>query len=176
MGERQRRSLRHHWRLWAHDGQLPPAGDWLAWLILAGRGFGKTRAGAEWVRAIAEADGSARIDGLLYCAIEGEANAPPANPGGGQAWLVGAAPTGPWTGQAGAIAIWQSGNWLFQAPRPGLRLLNRSTGQDIRFTTAWQSASRPPTPTGGTTVDAQARTALAALYDSLTIAGVLPAA
>jgi hypothetical protein len=118
----------------------------------------------------------ARIDGLLFCAIEGEANAPPANPGGGQAWLVGAAPTGPWTGQAGAIAIWQSGNWLFQAPRPGLRLLNRSTGQDIRFTTAWQSASRPPTPTGGTTVDAQARAALAALYDSLTIAGVLPAA
>lgn len=71
MGERQRRSLRHHWRLWAHDGQLPPAGDWLAWLILAGRGFGKTRAGAEWVRAIAEADGSARI--ALVGASLGEA-------------------------------------------------------------------------------------------------------
>ena len=61
MSERQQHLLRHYWGLWAHDGQLPPAGDWLAWLILAGRGFGKTRAGAEWVRAIAEADGSARI-------------------------------------------------------------------------------------------------------------------
>ncbi|WEK45612.1 MAG: terminase family protein [Candidatus Andeanibacterium colombiense] len=46
---------------WAHDGQVPPPGDWRTWLVLAGRGFGKTRAGAEWVRAVAEADGQARI-------------------------------------------------------------------------------------------------------------------
>ncbi|WP_339748733.1 terminase family protein [uncultured Maricaulis sp.] len=31
--------------------QLPPPGDWLIWLFLGGRGAGKTRAGAEWVRA-----------------------------------------------------------------------------------------------------------------------------
>lgn len=31
--------------------QLPPTGDWLIWLFLGGRGAGKTRAGAEWVRA-----------------------------------------------------------------------------------------------------------------------------
>ncbi|HVS06047.1 MAG TPA: hypothetical protein VHK65_07750, partial [Candidatus Dormibacteraeota bacterium] len=30
--------------------QLPPPGDWRGWLLLAGRGFGKTRTGAEWVR------------------------------------------------------------------------------------------------------------------------------
>jgi phage terminase large subunit-like protein len=35
---------------WARANQLPPAGDWLVWLMLAGRGFGKTRAGAEWCR------------------------------------------------------------------------------------------------------------------------------
>jgi phage terminase large subunit-like protein len=34
---------------WAHDGQLAPAGDWRTWVLMAGRGFGKTRAGAEWV-------------------------------------------------------------------------------------------------------------------------------
>ena len=61
MSERQRGSLRTHWRLWAHEGQLPQDGDWQVWLIMAGRGFGKTRAGAEWVRSIAETDGSARI-------------------------------------------------------------------------------------------------------------------
>src|SRR5438132_11480899 len=33
------------------DGQIPPAGDWRVWLLLAGRGFGKTRTGAEFVRA-----------------------------------------------------------------------------------------------------------------------------
>ena len=43
--------LRYHWPLHARDSQLPPKGDWNTWLILAGRGFGKTRTGAEWVRA-----------------------------------------------------------------------------------------------------------------------------
>ena len=39
---------------WAHDGQLPPAQDgWRTWLMMAGRGFGKTRAGAEWVYELA---------------------------------------------------------------------------------------------------------------------------
>lgn len=61
MNEREKQLLRHHWRLWAHTGQLPPPGDWQTWMILAGRGFGKTRAGAEWVRAIAQADPQARI-------------------------------------------------------------------------------------------------------------------
>src|SRR5687768_4366801 len=36
---------------WAHPHQLPPGGDWRTWVILGGRGAGKTRAGAEWVRA-----------------------------------------------------------------------------------------------------------------------------
>lgn len=38
------------WRFLARPEQLPPEGDWLTWLILAGRGFGKTRTGAEWIR------------------------------------------------------------------------------------------------------------------------------
>lgn len=38
------------WHLWARDEQLAPAHDWTYWLILAGRGFGKTRCGAEWTR------------------------------------------------------------------------------------------------------------------------------
>jgi phage terminase large subunit-like protein len=39
------------WSYWARPSQLPPPGNWSNWLILAGRGFGKTRTGAEWVRA-----------------------------------------------------------------------------------------------------------------------------
>ena len=34
--------------------RLPPAGDWRTWVILGGRGAGKTRAGAEWVRSMVE--------------------------------------------------------------------------------------------------------------------------
>ncbi|WP_370426857.1 DNA-packaging protein [Oceanicella actignis] len=41
--------------VWALPGhQLPPPGEWRTWLILGGRGAGKTRAGAEWVRSMAE--------------------------------------------------------------------------------------------------------------------------
>jgi phage terminase large subunit-like protein len=44
------------WPLWARDDQLPPAATrrgepWRVWLVMGGRGAGKTRAGAEWVRA-----------------------------------------------------------------------------------------------------------------------------
>jgi phage terminase large subunit-like protein len=49
------------WDAWAHDGQLAPPGDWGIWLIRAGRGFGKTRAGAEWVSAVARAHPKCRI-------------------------------------------------------------------------------------------------------------------
>ncbi len=40
--------------VWARPNQLAPPGDWFAWLLDAGRGFGKTRTGAEWIRARAE--------------------------------------------------------------------------------------------------------------------------
>jgi phage terminase large subunit-like protein len=39
------------WLQTARPNQLPPAGDWFIWLLLAGRGFGKTRAAVEWVRS-----------------------------------------------------------------------------------------------------------------------------
>jgi phage terminase large subunit-like protein len=42
--------LNHDWPILARAAQLPPPGDWRVWLVMAGRGFGKTRTGAEWVR------------------------------------------------------------------------------------------------------------------------------
>jgi phage terminase large subunit-like protein len=45
------------WCIWARRGQRPPAGDWRVWLLMAGRGYGKTRAGAEWVHHLAEEEG-----------------------------------------------------------------------------------------------------------------------
>ncbi len=56
--------LKHAWELHARPDQLPPPGDWNTWLILAGRGFGKTRTGAEWVRAQTE-NGRARRVALI---------------------------------------------------------------------------------------------------------------
>lgn len=47
--EAEQRALEYLWSFWARPNQLAPAGDWFTWLILSGRGFGKTRIGAEWV-------------------------------------------------------------------------------------------------------------------------------
>ncbi len=41
------------WRLWARKEQLPPRGNWTTWVLMGGRGSGKTRAGAEWVSQLA---------------------------------------------------------------------------------------------------------------------------
>lgn len=50
LDDRTKAYLLHDWNFWARPNQLPPAGSWQYWLILAGRGFGKTRTGAETVR------------------------------------------------------------------------------------------------------------------------------
>src|SRR6185437_12066130 len=59
-------TLQADFRLFAHPHQRPPrlansGEDWTTWLLLGGRGAGKTRAGAEWVRALAQSDKTARI-------------------------------------------------------------------------------------------------------------------
>jgi phage terminase large subunit-like protein len=47
-------ALPYIFEFWALEHQLPPDGDWRTWVIMGGRGAGKTRAGAEWVRAQVE--------------------------------------------------------------------------------------------------------------------------
>jgi len=46
-------ALFHDWQSFARPEQVPPEGDWTTWLIMGGRGSGKTRAGSEWVRQLA---------------------------------------------------------------------------------------------------------------------------
>ena len=113
-------------------------------------------------------------DALLHCAIEGEADAPPGSPSDGDAWLVGLAPNGPWTGQEGRIACWQAGNWLFVQPRDGMRVLDRSSGQEIRFHGIWRRPSVPLEPSGGSVVDSEARAAIQQLIAALRLTGIFP--
>ena len=55
--EQRARTLKYDWNSWARPSQIPPLHDstgkqeWLKWLILAGRGWGKTRVGSETVRS-----------------------------------------------------------------------------------------------------------------------------
>lgn len=69
LGMPEKRTLDEFWPAWLHEGQAPPDGDWAVWLMLTGRGYGKTRAGAEWVSALARADGGLRI-ALVGATIE----------------------------------------------------------------------------------------------------------
>ena len=57
----------------------------------------------------------------------------------------------------------------------GLRLLNRATGQQIYYLGSWRIAAKPVPPTGGTTIDPQARTAIAAIISALVDAGIVAA-
>ena len=61
LSEAEALEIEADWSFWARLGQVAPEGAWRVWLLMAGRGFGKTRAGAEWVRGLAEIDGRARI-------------------------------------------------------------------------------------------------------------------
>lgn len=64
-------ALKYDWNFWARPNQLAPEGDWATWLILAGRGFGKTRSGAEWVRQMAETHPGCRIALVAETAADG---------------------------------------------------------------------------------------------------------
>jgi hypothetical protein len=115
----------------------------------------------------------ARIDTLLHAAVEGTGNLPPVSPEDGECWLVGEAPADAWADHAGSIAAYQAGGWVFATPRDGLRVLDKTSGQDIRFVGGWQRPDKPVEPSGGTTVDAEARTAIAGLLEALIAAGIL---
>lgn len=70
----------HHSRAasrdWRHTGrreQKPPAGDWRTWLIMGGRGSGKTRAGAEWIHGLAAAGSRSELRIALVAETLGDA-------------------------------------------------------------------------------------------------------
>jgi phage terminase large subunit-like protein len=72
-------ALREQWWWQARRGQMEPGGEWRIWAIVAGRGFGKTRTGAEWVSQRARENPKARIalvaasrDEVARVMVEGE--------------------------------------------------------------------------------------------------------
>lgn len=78
LNEQELAALEFDWPFWARDDQLPPPGMWRIWLALCGRGWGKTRVGAEWVISVA-LEGPLRIaliaataDDVRGTMVEGE--------------------------------------------------------------------------------------------------------
>ena len=115
----------------------------------------------------------ALVDALLHSAIEGEGDTPPSTPEEGECWLIGEAPSGAWVDHAADLASYQAGGWIFAAPRDGMRVLDCATGQEIFYRGGWQRPATPSEPTGGATIDAEARAAIAELIEVLIASGVL---
>jgi len=61
LSQREVETLLYDWSLLARENQIAPTGNWRTWLVMAGRGFGKTRVGAEWVRGEVESKRRGRI-------------------------------------------------------------------------------------------------------------------
>lgn len=118
---------------------------------------------------------------IAACVEELGVNDPPASPVVGQAYVVGDQPTGDWFGHVRAIAGFSPGGWRFVAAAEGMRVIVRSSGVEARVRGgAWETGVGPrlaavAAPTGGTTVDAEARAAIASLIDRLVAHGLIAA-
>jgi hypothetical protein len=134
------------------------------------------------------------LDVVVAASIEGLALAtPPVSPAVGSCYLVGASPTGAWAGQANKLAAFTSGGWRFVAPFDGLAALVRSSGTTAVYRNgAWDNGKLRGSevaidgikvvgaqqaailaPAGGTTVDAQARSAIGSILVALRAHGLI---
>lgn len=85
------------------------------------------------------------IDCLMHLLVAGmPENEPPAEPGEGSRWLVGAAPTGVWAGKPGQLAVVVDGGWRFHQPRAGWLAVSAGTGLLLAHDGDGWSEVRPP--------------------------------
>jgi hypothetical protein len=135
---------------------------------------------------------------LLDLLVGGSVEEPPRNtaptsPAVGQAWIAGTAPTGIWAGKAGHVAGYTSAGWRLIPPAEGMALLVMSTGTFAIYRGgAWDvgeirasvvkvggqqvvggQGAAIATPSGGSTVDTEARAAIAALLAALRAHGLI---
>lgn len=126
----------------------------------------------------------ALLDAAVHPAVEdGPETTPPGAPQPGQGWIVGAGAGGEWEGRDHMLATWTEGGWRYVAPVPGMLAWHKGLGHWVHWTgTSWSDGVLPvagvsiggdtmlgprlpevPTPSGGTTIDAEARAAIAAI-------------
>lgn len=126
------------------------------------------------------------IDRLVALVVVSRtALAPPTAPAAGQCWIVPAAGAAAWGYSAGSLLHWQADGWLADAPRNGLMAFVADEALMLVHADGWQARwpvagliiggrsvlAAPPAaiavPTGGSTIDIEARNAIAALLTAL---------
>lgn len=136
----------------------------------------------------------ALIDASLHPCVEGDpTDALPTEPTPGQSWLVGAEAGGAWVGKAHHLACWTGAGWRFVMPVPGMIVWNLDAGYWVHWTGGgWSSGEWAASaltigghqvvgprletissPSGGTTIDVEARAALDAVVVALRTHGLI---
>ena len=134
------------------------------------------------------------IDRLVGGVVEGAASAaPPTTPSPDGLYAIASGATGAWTGQDGMLAAFSASGWRFIAPVEGMRLIERASGQEWRRAgTVWETgrvqaheifvdgvkvvgARVTPiaAPSGGGTIDVEARAALNSALAALRAHGLI---
>lgn len=136
----------------------------------------------------------ALVDAALHPAVEGAPlDQAPSGPGEGQTWLIGPSPVGSWAGHQNQLAVWTEGGWRFVAPPIGMCVWDKSAEWHRRWTgTGWNSGEvngsalivngtrvvgprlkTIASPSGGTTIDQEARAAVDAIVVALRSHGLI---
>ena len=135
----------------------------------------------------------ALLDIGVQAAVQEVLGVPPPTPAAGQCWIVGPGATGDWTGHDGQLAGWTTGGWRFLAATEGMAAWLIGAAVPARYRDgAWRSGEvrassfvvagnqvvgiRQPAiavPTGGSTVDGEARAALAQLLAAARAHGLI---
>lgn len=134
------------------------------------------------------------LDAFVALAVESlDLAAPPATPNEGEVWIVAAAASGAWAGQDTALAQWIGGTWAFHPALEGMQAWVKDRAVGARFSAgAWVigelrgdsvilggqqvlGLQQPAIadPGGGVTIDAEARTAIAAILAALRQHGLI---
>ena len=134
------------------------------------------------------------LDVLVAAAVEElPRNSPPSSPVLGECYIVGSAPTGIWAGRTACLAAFTSGGWQFLPPLEGMLVFVRSAAASAAYRAgAWEigqlrgsnvildglqvvgsRAAAIASPSGGTTIDAQARSTLDQILTALREHGLI---
>jgi Protein of unknown function (DUF2793) len=113
------------------------------------------------------------LDALAPGAVEASLSAPPAGASDGDCYRIAAPATGDWSSHADKVALRIAGSWHFIAPTEGLTMFDRAAGQWIWFRSDWEAAPALSLPTGGSTIDIEARNLLAQLVSILRSYGLV---
>ncbi|TAD75872.1 MAG: DUF2793 domain-containing protein [Sphingomonadales bacterium] len=113
------------------------------------------------------------LDALHARAVTASRSTPPASVDDGESFRILATATGVWAGHDGRIAVRVGGDWHFVVPTEGMQIFDRDAGRLLVFRSQWRPAIAPSAPSGGVTIDTEARAALAELIQALLAIGIL---